>query len=79
MSPSFACTPMMTSVGVPLAAASIASAPAIRSCSLSVIQPLASCGHTTPGTLALVQNATCPASRGRSSLLSGVQGVWAIG
>jgi hypothetical protein len=63
----------------PLAAANSARMPAVHSCSDSVAQALAFCGHTSPATCPRRQKATCAASPDGSSAPSGVQGVQAMG
>src|ERR1700690_2213913 len=73
------CTPMTTAAEPPLPADTSASAPARRSGSVKVVQPLAICGQIRPWTPPLLQKATCAASESRSSLLSPSNGVCAVG
>src|SRR6476660_2242688 len=73
------CTPITIAVLPPLPAASIDSAPASRSLIERVDHPLAICGQINPGTRPRLQKLTSAFRQSRSSLLSGVNGVDAIG
>src|SRR6202041_86929 len=70
---------MTTAALPPLAAAMMDSVPSIRSFSVRWNHPLEFSGHMRPGTRFRLQNLTWAARQSRSSLLSGVKGVWATG
>ena len=70
---------MTIAVFPPLPAAIMDSAPANRSSVDRLVHPLAICGQISPGTPPLLQNFTSLFRQSRSSLLSGVNGVAAMG
>src|ERR1035441_452354 len=73
------CTPITIAVLPALPVASMDSAPAKRSSVDKVDQPLAICGQINPGTPPRLQNFTSLFRQSRSNLLSGVNGLAAIG
>src|ERR1035441_10440866 len=73
------CTPITIAVLPALPVASMDSAPAKRSSVDKVDQPLAICGQINPGPPPRLQNFTSLFRQSRSSLLSGVNGVAAMG